>query len=65
MSKSENEDASRLHQLDAALRTDTETARQYASAKWRAVSDGADMLLAYSEAKRAVIETIAARARGM
>ena len=31
--------------------------------KWHAVSNGADMLLAYSEAKRAIIEMIVAEAR--
>ena len=46
------------------LRADAEAARHYASSKWRAVSDGADMLLAYSDAKRGVIEAIAAKARG-
>jgi len=45
------------------LRANAEVARNYASAKWHAVSNGADMLLAYSDAKRAVIERIAAEAR--
>ena len=45
------------------LRADAEAARDYAAAKWRAVSDGADMLLAYSDAKRGIIEAIAAKAR--
>ena len=40
-----------------------EAARNYASAKWHAVSSGADMLLAYSEAKRAIIEMIVVEAR--
>jgi hypothetical protein len=31
--------------------------------KWHAVSNGADMLLAYSEAKRAIIEMIVVEAR--
>jgi len=47
------------------LRANAEGARNYASAKWHAVSNGADMLLAYSDAKRAVIERIAAEARGL
>jgi len=38
-------------------------ARNYALAKWRAVSGGADMLLAYSDAKRAIIEKLVAEAR--
>ena len=42
------------------LRADPEAARNYASAKWHAVSHGADMSLAYSEAKRAIIEMIVA-----
>jgi GrpB-like predicted nucleotidyltransferase (UPF0157 family) len=45
------------------LRANAEAARNYASAKWHAVSNGADRLLAYSDAKRAVIERIAAEAR--
>ena len=45
------------------LRANAEAARNYASAKWHAVSNGADMLLAYSDAKRVVIERIAAEAR--
>ena len=45
------------------LRTNADAAQYYASAKWHAVNDGADRLLAYSEAKRAVIEMIAAKAR--
>ena len=45
------------------LRTDAEAARNYAAAKWHAVSNGAEMLLAYSEAKRAIIEMIVAEAR--
>jgi len=45
------------------LRANADAARNYASAKWHAVSDGADMLLAYSEAKRASIEMIVAEAR--
>ena len=45
------------------LRANAEAARNYASAKWHAVSNGADMLLAYSDAKRVVIEGIAAEAR--
>jgi GrpB-like predicted nucleotidyltransferase (UPF0157 family) len=47
------------------LRANAEGARNYASAKWHAVSNGADMLLAYSDAKRVVIERIAAEARGL
>ena len=34
------------------LRANADAARNYASAKWHAVSNGADMLLAYSDAKR-------------
>ena len=45
------------------LRANAEAARNYASAKWHAVNSGADMLLAYSEAKRAIIEMIVAEAR--
>jgi GrpB-like predicted nucleotidyltransferase (UPF0157 family) len=45
------------------LRANADAARNYASAKWHAVSNGADMLLAYSDAKRGVIERIAAEAR--
>jgi len=45
------------------LRANAEAARNYASAKWHAVSNGADLLLAYSDAKRVVIERIAAEAR--
>jgi GrpB-like predicted nucleotidyltransferase (UPF0157 family) len=45
------------------LRANAEAARNYASAKWHAVSNGGDMLLAYSDAKRVVIERIAAEAR--
>ena len=45
------------------LRANAEAARNYALAKWHAVSDGADMLLAYSDAKRAILETIIAEAR--
>jgi len=45
------------------LRSNAEAARSYASAKWHAVDSGADMLLAYSEAKRAIIEKIVAEAR--
>jgi GrpB-like predicted nucleotidyltransferase (UPF0157 family) len=45
------------------LRANAEVARNYASAKWHAVSNGADMLLAYSDAKRAIIEMIVAEAR--
>lgn len=45
------------------LRANAEVARNYASAKWHAVSNGADMLLAYSDAKRAIIEMIAEEAR--
>jgi GrpB-like predicted nucleotidyltransferase (UPF0157 family) len=45
------------------LRANAEAARNYASAKWHAVSNGADMLLAYSEAKRVVIEMIVTEAR--
>jgi GrpB-like predicted nucleotidyltransferase (UPF0157 family) len=45
------------------LRANADAARNYASAKWHAVSNGADMLLAYSDAKRVVIERIAAEAR--
>ena len=40
-------------------------ARNYALAKWHAVSGGADMLLAYSDAKRVMIEMIVAEARGL
>ena len=47
------------------LRGNAEAARNYALAKWHAVSGGADMLLAYSEAKRAIIEMIVAEARGL
>jgi len=45
------------------LRANADAARNYASAKWHAVSNGADLLLAYSDAKRVVIERIAAEAR--
>ena len=45
------------------LRANADAARNYALAKWHAVSGGADMLLAYSDAKRAVIEMIVAEAR--
>jgi GrpB-like predicted nucleotidyltransferase (UPF0157 family) len=45
------------------LRANPEAARNYASAKWHAVSAGTDMLLAYSDAKRATIEKIVAEAR--
>jgi GrpB-like predicted nucleotidyltransferase (UPF0157 family) len=45
------------------LRANADAARNYALAKWHAVSNGADTLLAYSEAKRAVIEMIVAEAR--
>jgi hypothetical protein len=34
-------------------------------AKWHAVSNGADMLLAYSDAKRVMIEMIVAEAQGL
>ena len=47
------------------LRADAGAAQSYASAKRRAVADGADMLLAYSQAKREAIEAIAAKARGI
>ena len=47
------------------LRGNAEAARNYALAKWHAVSGGADMLLAYSDAKRVVIERIVAEARGL
>ena len=47
------------------LRANAEAARNYALAKWHAVSNGADMLLAYSEAKRAMIEMIVAEARAL
>ena len=47
------------------LRANAEAARNYASAKWHAVSSGADMLLAYSDAKRAMIEKIVAEARAL
>ena len=45
------------------LRGNAEAVRAYASAKWHAVSGGADMLLAYSDAKRVMIEKIVAKAR--
>ena len=45
------------------LRANAEAARNYALAKWHAVSGGADMLLAYSDAKRGMIEMIVAEAR--
>jgi GrpB-like predicted nucleotidyltransferase (UPF0157 family) len=45
------------------LRANADAARNYALAKWHAVSNGADTLLAYSEAKRASIEMIVAEAR--
>ena len=45
------------------LRANADAARNYALAKWHAVSNGADMLLSYSEAKRAIIEMIVAEAR--
>ena len=45
------------------LRANAEAARNYASAKWHAVNSGVDMLLAYSEAKLAIIEMIVAEAR--
>ena len=45
------------------LRANVEVARNYALAKWHAVSGGADMLLAYSDAKRGMIEMIVAEAR--
>jgi GrpB-like predicted nucleotidyltransferase (UPF0157 family) len=45
------------------LRANAEAARNYAAAKWHAVSNGAEMLLSYSEAKRAIIEMIVAEAR--
>jgi len=45
------------------LRVNAEAARDYASAKWHAVRNGADMLLAYSEVKRAIVELIVAKAR--
>ena len=44
------------------LRANAEAAPNYASAKWHAVSNGADKLLAYSEAKRVIIERIVAEA---
>jgi GrpB-like predicted nucleotidyltransferase (UPF0157 family) len=47
------------------LRANAEAARNYALAKWHAVSGGADMLLAYSDAKRVMIEKIAAEARAL
>jgi GrpB-like predicted nucleotidyltransferase (UPF0157 family) len=47
------------------LRANADAARNYALAKWHAVSGGADMLLAYSDAKRAVIEMVVAEARGL
>jgi GrpB-like predicted nucleotidyltransferase (UPF0157 family) len=47
------------------LRTDSGATQNYALAKWRAVENGANMLFAYSDAKRAVIEAIAARLRGL
>jgi len=45
------------------LRADAEAARNYALAKWRAVKGGADMLLAYSDAKHAIVEAIVSKAR--
>jgi GrpB-like predicted nucleotidyltransferase (UPF0157 family) len=45
------------------LRANADATQNYASAKWHAVSSGADMLLSYSEAKRAIIEMIVAEAR--
>jgi GrpB-like predicted nucleotidyltransferase (UPF0157 family) len=45
------------------LRANAEAARNYAAAKWHAVSNGAEMLLSYSEAKRSIIEMIVAEAR--
>ena len=45
------------------LRANPESARDYALAKWHAVSGGADMLLAYSDAKRVMIAKIVAEAR--
>ena len=45
------------------LRANAGAARNYALAKWHAVSGGADMLLAYSDAKRGMIEMIVAEAR--
>ncbi|PWB84163.1 MAG: GrpB family protein [Methylocystaceae bacterium] len=45
------------------LRANAEAARTYALAKWRIVDGGADTLLAYSDAKQAIIETIAEQAR--
>ena len=47
------------------LRANAEAARTYALAKWHAVSGGADMLLAYSDAKRVMIEKIVAEARAL
>ena len=47
------------------LRANAEAARNYALAKWHAVSGGADMLLAYSDAKRVMIEKIVAEARAL
>jgi len=45
------------------LRKNADAAQNYASAKWHALNNGADRLLAYSDAKRAIIETIVAKAR--
>jgi GrpB-like predicted nucleotidyltransferase (UPF0157 family) len=45
------------------LRANAEAARNYAFAKWHALSNGADMLLAYSDAKRVIIGMIVAEAR--
>ena len=47
------------------LRANAEVAPTYALAKWHAVSGGADMLLAYSDAKRVMIEKIVAEARAL
>ena len=47
------------------LRANAEAALNYALAKWHAVSGGADMLLAYSDAKRVMIEKIVAEARAL
>jgi hypothetical protein len=47
------------------VRANAEAARNRALAKWHAVSNAADMLLAYSDAKRGMIEMIVAEARGL
>ena len=47
------------------LRANAEAARHYALAKWHAVGDGAYMLLAYSDAKRVMIEKVVAEARAL